>query len=49
MQMTIFHYRRPSLQLGAGRYGTSRAMCQECGGRGEKLREKDQYVAYPMS
>ncbi|EKM58072.1 uncharacterized protein PHACADRAFT_252071 [Phanerochaete carnosa HHB-10118-sp] len=28
--------------LGAGRYGTSRAMCQDCGGRGEKLREKDQ-------
>ncbi|GJE94872.1 DnaJ-domain-containing protein [Phanerochaete sordida] len=28
--------------LGAGRYGTSRAMCSDCGGRGEKLREKDQ-------
>ncbi|KAI0701331.1 hypothetical protein BC835DRAFT_1323461 [Cytidiella melzeri] len=29
-------------QLGPGRYGTSRAMCTDCSGHGEKLREKDQ-------
>ncbi|KAI0784164.1 DnaJ-domain-containing protein [Abortiporus biennis] len=28
-------------QLSPGRIGTSRAMCTECGGQGEKLREKD--------
>ncbi|KAI0767920.1 hypothetical protein BC629DRAFT_876310 [Irpex lacteus] len=29
-------------QIGPGRYGTSRAMCTDCSGKGEKLREKDQ-------
>lgn len=29
-------------QLGAGRYGASRAMCTDCSGKGEKIKEKDQ-------
>ena len=33
-----------ALQIGPGRYGTSRAMCTDCSGQGEKLREKDWYV-----
>lgn len=32
------------LQIGPNRLGTSRAMCTECQGHGEKLREKDRYA-----
>lgn len=42
LMMYIYHRCCALCQLGPGRYGTSRAMCTDCSGHGEKLREKDQ-------